>query len=221
MKKVTHERRGVYVVIDAMDYAGKGTQIELLKKTLSQFIDTAIFTREPGGTQYAEKIRDVILDDTAKDADPYTEFLLFWAARNELVRDVIHPNLEAGRVIISDRADSSTWAYQLYGGERRMLEKEFLHQRRRVFNMWSPDLYVILDLPVTVALERARKDPGRVNTHFDKRVEEFHVRVRKGFQAFAQKFPSAIINADAPPKEVHKRVWKALNTCFPIQFPKI
>lgn len=199
-----------FIVLDGLDGSGKGTQIDRLKKRVSQEGFRACFTREPGGEPYAEKIRDVIMSKAGMRADPRTHFLLFWAARNEHMLKRIIPTRASGTTMFSDRFDSSTFAFQLYGEECLYLRDEFFRQRSDVIGDDGPSLYIIFDLPPEVAFERMHGDQLRTRSHFDERPIEYHARVRDGFREFAKHFPVTIMNADRTEDEIHSDVWDAV-----------
>ena len=137
------DKEAVLIVIDGVDGAGKGTQIDLLKQALSG--EPFIFTREPGGTPYAEAIRTLIFDPQAEDASPLVRLLLFFAAREEHLTRRILPELARGTHVVSDRFDSSTFALQLYGEEVQRFRDLFFTLRKSVVSV--EPRYLILDLP--------------------------------------------------------------------------
>ena len=190
------KKKGAFIVLDGIDGSGKGTQITLLKKNLSDQNIQAHFTREPGGSPHAEEIRKVILSPAAKDTDALTHFLLFWAARNEHMHTTVIPLLNKGINIFSDRLDSSTLAFQLYGEECLHLKDRFFAERENILGSHAPDLYIIFDLSPEAAFLRMKHDAGRQQSHFDLRPIEYHTRVRNGFREFAKHFPCAIVDAD-------------------------
>src|SRR5579864_4280814 len=111
LKKVME--KGKFIVLEGGEGAGKSTQLRVIKEILG---DDIVITREPGGSPYAEEIRNVILKSTnAGQADAKTHFALFWAARADHMKNTVLPALNAGKHVISDRFDSSTFAYQIYG----------------------------------------------------------------------------------------------------------
>lgn len=198
-----------YVVFDGMDGSGKGTQMSLLEK---KFGDVAVFTREPGGTPFAEKIRGLVRDDPlAGKSTALNNFLLFWAAREELQENLVVPGLQSGKRVFSDRGDSSTYAFQLWGEEHRELLGLFKIMRKHVLEKrHPPDLYVIFDLPAEVARTRVvQADRGEMN-HFDARDLAYYQRVREGFQSFAKDHPVKLIDATRLPEEVHREVLMTL-----------
>ncbi len=187
---------GKFIVLDGGEGAGKGSVINELKRILSPA--TTIFTREPGGSLFAEKIRDVIFDPEAKSADALTHFCLFWASRAEHIRTTINPALKSGKNVICDRYDVSTYAYQIWGQENHDLEYLFSVMRQHYSKLTIPDLYLYLDIDPEDGLERIK---GRGdNNHFDGRELPFHRRVRQGYFKFFKNFErnSKIIDAEQP-----------------------
>jgi dTMP kinase len=198
-----------YIVFDGMDGSGKGTQMKLLEE---KFGDSVIFTREPGGTPFAEEIRKIVRDNPlAGTSTALNNFLLFWAAREELQHNLIVPALKDGKHVFSDRGDSSTYAFQLWGEEHQELKETFERMRALVFNgRHKPDLYVIFDLPAEAARERVMRDANRATNHFDERDPAYYGRVREGFYEFAERAQAEFIDATRSPEEVHQMVLRAL-----------
>lgn len=190
--------RGTYAVLDGMDGSGKGTQLVLLEKHLGT---RALFTREPGGTPYAEQMRTIMLASShAKRATPLTQFLLFWAAREELMERVVFPALCAGKHVISDRGYSSTWAYQIQGELNHSLKHLFEEMHRAVYclqHRTRPSLHIFYDLPAKEARARAMRDLARVSNHYDERPLAYYQRVRDGFKDFARRPEERVYFVDA------------------------
>lgn len=206
-------QRGKFVVFDGLDGSGKGTQIEMLKPRLA---GKAHFTREPGGTPRAEQIRALLLEKDRPRSVPACDFFLFWAARASHVQDVVGPKLKAGIHVVCDRYDSSTWAFQICGEERRDLRPLFRGIRATLPTMLLPDAYFILDLPSSVAYERMTRDAEDKRSHFDLKPREYHERVREGFQEFgklAAEHRGAkyfIVDANREKEAVHQDIWEKL-----------
>ena len=145
-----------YVVFDGMDGSGKGTQMNLLKE---KFGDSVVFTREPGGTPFAEEIRKILLGNPLTEkSTALNNLLLFFAAREELQQNLVAPSLKAEKSVFSDRGDSSTFAFQLYGEKHLDLLTAFRFMGNLVFRNHLPDLYIIFDLPAEIARERVMCD---------------------------------------------------------------
>lgn len=211
--------RGKFIVIDGMDGSGKGEQIKLLKEKYHD--GSVVFTREPGGTEMAEKIRELLLDPNGPKSNPLCDSFLFWAARASHVEQVIYPTLQAGKHVICDRYDSSS-VFQLYGEEfvpnRRPdlidLTNRMFIDIRIEFSRWcEPDLYLILDLSAERAYERIVKSADK-GSRFDIKPLGYHERVRRGFQNFARWYPSRMIDADHSIYQVADSVQYWINETF-------
>ncbi len=201
-------KKGKFIVIDGGEGCGKSSQMKLLqeKYTGQRFI----FTREPGGAPFAEKIRSLILSPEAKGASGETQFGLFWAARADHMNALVKPSLLAGKNVISDRFDSSSYAYQVFGQEAKHLKKLFLEMRKVYLGKFVPDLYIFLDVKPEVGLARVASRKGEIN-HFDEQKLDFHKRIRKGYLDFVKKFPHKIIDANKSFDEVAADLEKAIN----------
>ncbi len=174
MKKArTQKKKGIFIVVEGMDGAGKDTQIDFLKEYLKG--KDVVYVREPGGTEQSEAIRGVILAHayTAK-----TEALLFYAARNELLERVILPALRAGKIVVSNRFELSTFAYQVYGREQK-IRPLIVELSEHIVSTLKPH-YFFFDLPASVAKERIEARGGE--SRFDKEKEAFFERLRAGYK---------------------------------------
>lgn len=201
-----------FIVIDGIEGAGKSTQLEKLKE---QWGDAVVFTREPGGSPYAEEIRNVILKSpNASQADAITHFNLFWAARADHLKNTIIPALEAGKHVICDRFDSSTFAYQIYGKEQKELLELFDPMRKFVLRNVKPDMYILLDVEIETGLARKQKQSAEGKTdlnHFDHAALSFHRRMKEGFYEFMKKEPNhKVVDASKSFDEVNVELNKIL-----------
>jgi dTMP kinase len=193
-----------FIVIDGGDGAGKSTLIKRLK---AHFGDAAVVTREPGGSPYAEEIRRVILNSPlASQADARTHFGLFWSARADHLKNTIRPALAAGKTVITDRFDSSTFAYQIYAQEAEELRDFFWEIREFFLDGTTPDLYIYLDVDVRTGLARKAGQDASENNHFDERKVDFHERMRKGLKEFLNHVPHEVVDANRTEDEVFRRV---------------
>jgi len=195
-------KKGLFIVVDSGEGSGKTTQ---LNNARDFFGDALVLTREPGGSPYAEMIRKVILDFAAKQADAKTLFGLFWAARADHLKNTIRPALEAGKIVISDRFDSSTYAYQIIAQGARELEDFFWQIRDFYLGDFKPDLYVYFDLDPRIGLARKAQQGGEELNHFEARKVEFHDMLRDGFKKFLTKVPNAVTIDASQSKE---KVWE-------------
>ncbi|WP_406249299.1 dTMP kinase [Microbacterium sp. M] len=194
------DRRGLWITLEGGDGAGKTTQANLLETWLSEAGRTVLRTREPGGSEVGQLIRDIVLHHRG-DIAPRAEALLYAADRAHHVATVVRPALERGDVVIQDRYLDSSVAYQ---GAGRVLDADEI----RNLSLWAtegalPDLTVLLDLDPQVA--RTRLDAA--DKPFD-RLEaeklEFHVRVRDAFLALADAESARflVLDAAASPSEI-------------------
>jgi dTMP kinase len=208
----------VFITFEGPEGAGKTTQIALLAEALRETGREVVRTREPGGVETAEEIRQLVLD---RGLHPETEALLFLAARAEHARALVIPSLEAGSVVLCDRFTDSTLAYQGYGLgldlERLRVLCEFAACGLR------PNLTVLLDLPPELGLRRRysasqleipmdipEREPERVINKMEERDLAFHRAVREGFLKEAEREPERIYKLDAtrPVKQVHQAIVK-------------
>ncbi len=203
-------KKGLFIVVDGGEGAGKTTQFNRAKDF---FGDSLVLTREPGGTPYAEEIRELILhSQNAGQADAKTLFALFWAARADHLKNKILPALEAGKMVMTDRFDSSSFAYQIVAQGARDLEKLFWETREVYLGDLKPDLYVYFDLDPVVGLTRKNQQGrGEELNHFENRKIDFHNRLRDGFKEFITYVPHALIDASQPIDKVWEDFKKVLD----------
>jgi len=165
--------------------------------------------REPGSTRSSEAIRRILLDPQNKKMGQATELLLYLAARAQLVEEKILPALKAGRVIISDRFEDSTLAYQGFGaGISRHTIESF---SRFVRGSLKPDLTFILDIHPQKGLAR-----GGRHDRVEKKSDAFHRRVRNGFLTLARQNKKRIVllSTDKPVREVQQQILKHLKRFY-------
>ncbi len=184
--------KGRLIVLEGGEGSGKSSVLNFLAQQLPE----AVVTREPGGTHYAEAIRDLALSPDAKDMDGVTQLLLMFASRRDHVERLIHPMLETGKLVLCDRFVASSWAYNICGQESRENETLFRQLEAAIVGD-LPGHYVFLDVPVLVGMERRASARGTSN-HFDERKVAFHERVQKGYREYLQDKPHTIIDATQP-----------------------
>lgn len=172
--------KGKFITFEGSEGSGKSTQIELAQQYLESRGKDVLFIREPGGVQISEDIRDILLDTKTKDMSDECETLLYMAARAQLVKEVIIPSLNSGRIIMCDRFLDSTVAYQGYGNgvniEKIKSIGEFVTQG------FTPDLTFLFDLDVEEGFARIDRPKDRI----EQRGLDYHNRVRKGYLEIAQ-----------------------------------
>ena len=205
--------RGKFITFEGGEGCGKSTQVKRLKEALEREGVKVLLTREPGGTWLSEEIRRLIKDQATDAPCDRSELLLFLAARAQLVRNVIRPALEAGTWVVSDRFSDSTLAYQGYG---RGLPLDILKDMNDfACEGLKPDLTLLLEVSPETARARLRRREAATNTAAD-RIElagdEFHARLRKGFEELAKAEPWRIlpIDANGTVDEVWEAVWMSM-----------
>jgi dTMP kinase len=205
--------QGRLITFEGGEGAGKSTQARLLADRLTAGGTTVVVTREPGGTPFAEKVRDLVLS-AAEPRSALSEALLFSAARADHVERLIRPSLQRGAWVISDRFLDSTRAYQ--GAAGGVAKETLLQLEALAVGETRPDLTVVLDLPVAVGLARAnarRQSLGGTDTAadaFETRRAAFHERLREGFLAIAAAEPvrCAVVDGTLPPDRIAEVVWQ-------------
>jgi dTMP kinase len=193
--------RAYFVTFEGIEGVGKTTQLARLSKTLADLNIAHVTTREPGGTPLAEQIRDLVLRADAEELPDTAELLLMFAARAVHLKNFIEPNLAAGRWVLCDRFTDATYAYQ---GAGRGLGAEIIRALENlVQGTRRPDLTLLLDVPVSVGLHRARernagagREP-RDEDRFEAQRAEFFERVRAAYLARAAAEPMRIVVVDA------------------------
>ncbi len=186
-----------FITLEGPEGGGKSTQAKRLVDHLEEKGHEVLLTREPGGTEIGDQIRQVIMSLENKSMSPEAEFLLFSASRAQVVRELIEPQLERGGIVVCDRFYDSSLAYQGYGHE---LDLELL---RTITGFVSgglvPDLTFLLDLTSELGLER-RKQDGHWN-RLDDYDLAFHERVREGYHRLAELDPDRWVQIDAAQSE--------------------
>jgi dTMP kinase len=204
---------GRFLTVEGIEGVGKSTQVARLSKALSALGTAHVVTREPGGTPLAEKIREIVLDPRDETLPPTAELLLMFAARAVHLANHVEPNLTAGRWVICDRFIDATYAYQ--GGGRRLATADIRALETMVLGARRPDLTLLLDAPVPIALRRAReRNAGAVPDRFEGERTEFFERVRNAYLARAAAEPDriAVIDARQSADHVAARILALLET---------
>lgn len=196
-----------FVVIEGLEGAGKSTAVARVRAFLEQRGATVVQTREPGGTPLAEKMRELVKTVHQEPLTPQAELLLMYAARVQLVENVIKPALAQGHWVVGDRHDLSSRAYQ--GGGRQLDSALIDSIRQAVLGDFKPALTLYLDIDPKLGLERA-KARGELD-----RIEleqlAFFERTRARYQALAQGDDSIVtIDAGQPLEQVHQAIDAAL-----------
>ena len=197
-----------FITIEGCDGVGKTFQTNLLKQYCQQNGYDVVFTREPGGSEIAEKIRNIILDVKNQGMSDLCEAFLYASARIQHLHDIVKPALESGKVVFCDRFIHSSYAYQGFG--RGLDLDAVVHLNELAIGEYTPQYVVFLDLSPEEAFKRkggADKTDRMENVDFS-----FHQRVYEGYKHFANANPDTFICIDASGtvEETHNKIVTAL-----------
>ena len=208
--------RGKFVTFEGLDGTGKSTQIEKLARALRGRGVSVVVTREPGGTETGEKIRDVILHSGTTGLAPMAEMALMFASRAQHIREVIEPALADGKIVLCDRFTDSTEAYQ--GAGRKLGSKAVLELHRILCGDLQPEVTILMDSDVARSVERARRRNQRSSKNgrnlrdenrFEQENRAFFGRVRNGYLAIAKRarsWTTTLIDARGTPAQTHAKI---------------
>lgn len=217
--------RGLLIVFEGPEGAGKSTQLKLLADALGANSADVVAVREPGGTVVGDEIRRILLDPES-DIVPRSEALLFMASRAQLVEREIRPALEQGAIVLVDRFFLSTYAYQ--GAGRGLPEDDLRQANAMATSGLVPDLTLLLAIPVEAGLARAR-ERGQ-HDRMERAELEFHERVARAFERFATESwqrahpecgPIVLVDASGSTDAVCGRIGAALRARWPGTFPSV
>lgn len=206
--------KGFFITLEGGEGAGKSTQQAQIVKWLKSRGKEVVETREPGGTAVSEQIRQVLLDTRNAGLDSKAELLLMFAARTQLLQEVIRPALVAGKVVVSDRFTDASYAYQ--GGGRRMGADTVAVLEAFVHRDLQPDLTLLFDMPVEQGMRRVA---GRGTAdRFEVESLKFFDRVRNSYLERAAEFPErfSIIDASQDQQQVWQQVRETLEAVSPL-----
>ncbi len=207
-------KSGLFITLEGIDGTGKSTQLRLLAQHLKKRGLAVRLTREPGGTKLGERIRKILLASTTTRLAPLAELALMYAARAQHLQQVIRPALAKGEIVVSDRYNDASFAYQGYGRELGVdIVRAF---DRIVCARTQPDLTIVLDLAPRLSLQRAQGRESRRKSkqeRFELQGMDFHQRVRNGYLAIARKEPGRVkvVQADGPLAEVQAKIRKLVD----------
>jgi len=203
-----------FITFEGGEGGGKSTQVGLLRSRLEGEGFEVVLTREPGGSERGEKIREFILSGQGKPYGAFAEAVLFSAARIDHLRETIIPALQRGAIVICDRFADSTRAYQGILGE---IEPEVISAlERAAIGENRPTLTIILDIPPEIGLARAnarREGVGGAVDRFEGEDMEFHRNLRRAFLDIAKQEPERcrVIAADRAPEIVAQEIWQVVS----------
>jgi|APTNR8051073442_1049403.scaffolds.fasta_scaffold04890_3 dTMP kinase len=191
----------MFITFEGIDGSGKSTQILLLREYLVKNGHKVVTLREPGGTELSEYIRAVLLNKKLEVSD-ISELLLFQAARADLVKTIVQPSLEQGRIVLSDRYFDSTTAYQGYG---RGIDMEIIEKSNQIGSLGVlPDMTFYLNIERSVGLNR---DIEKVRDRMELSGDEFYNKVINGYNELAKKESRFVtIDGNQDVKTIHALV---------------
>jgi dTMP kinase len=195
--------RGGFISLEGVEGVGKSTNVAFTADIVRKAGYDVVTTREPGGTQLGERVRDWILNGDHGTLSPEIEALLMFAARARHLDEVIRPALAAGRWVVCDRFTDATVAYQ--GGGRGASRTLLDALRAEIQKGLEPDLTLLLDAPLDVGASRIS---ARKPDHFEREQRPFFERVRAAYLALAAQYPERIkiVDASLPLPEVQRRI---------------
>ena len=202
-------KRGCFISFEGIEGVGKTTALQYVREYLNAAHIPYVVTREPGGTPVAEAIREVLLDRHNEMMCPDTELLLMFAGRAQNIAHVILPALQKGQWVLSDRFTDASFAYQ--GGGRRISIKYIKELTRWIQGNLKPDLTFLLDMPVSVYLDRVKSRWAK--DRIEAEGLEFFKRVRENYLAQAKRDPKRfrVIHADQELSGVRKRLQQVID----------
>lgn len=211
--------KGVFITLEGGEGTGKSTQVKMLGAALSAAGVDAVLTREPGGTDQAERIRNLLIQRDAGNFDPLTEAMLMMSARREHLVNKIWPSMKQGKWVVSDRFADSTRAFQGYGMglDQGLIDRIY----EMIAGEFQPDLTFVFDIDAEKGLNRSLKQlavTADINESTEDRYERmgvpFHNRLRQGFLDIAKRFPDrcVIIDASQDIATIHGQILKIIET---------
>lgn len=205
------DTRGRFITFEGIEGCGKTVQLQLARENLGMRGIPCVSTLEPGGTAFGEELRTVLLHTQGAQRMPVSELLLYLADRYQHLRELVEPALARGIHVLCDRYHDATLVYQGYA---RGVGIELIDHLSDLLDIRIPDRTIVIDVPVPVGLERARRRNLQGN-HRQGRFEaedlDFHERVRKGYLHIASLYPERIrvVDGSGNPDEVFQRVLAA------------
>jgi len=200
----------MFITIEGPEGSGKTTAVEWAVKKLEEKGYTIVRTREPGGTDISEQIRNVILDKSNTKMDPRTEALLYAASRRQHLVEKVWPSVKEGKIVICDRYLDSSLAYQ--GGARNLGIENILNVNLFATENTWPDLTLLFDIEPELGLKRISMNSSREVNRLDLEKLEFHKKVRETFLELAKRYPERyiIIDASKSREEVANKTLEAI-----------
>lgn len=197
---------GKLITIEGVEGVGKSSNVEFVCQCIRDAGHQVIMTREPGGTPGAERIREILLDAAGEPIPEQAELLLMFAARALHLENLIKPALDGGQWVVCDRFTDASYAYQ--GGGRGIDEQEIAILEKAVQGCLQPDLTLLLDAPLGIALNRAKQRNKGDDDRFELERQEFFERVRAAYLSRSEQYQDriAVIDASATLLQVQNEI---------------
>jgi dTMP kinase len=199
---------GKLISFEGSEGSGKSTQIALLAEHFQKANREVVTTREPGGTEIGEQIRNIIVHNSKGDEMcAETELLLFAAARAQVVREVIAPAMMRGAVVLSDRFLDSSTVYQGIG--RNLAADPVAQINRFAVGNVMPDLTVVIDVPTEVSLARLKQRASDLPDRMERENLDFYTKIREGYLVLAKGMPERFVLIDGTKSQdaIAKKIW--------------
>ena len=196
-----------FIVFEGLDGSGKTTQLKLLGNSLKKIKKDFFLTREPGGTNISEMIRNILVQKNINEISPNTELLLIYAARYEHIKNKILPNLKK-RIVICDRFYYSTFCYQIFANKIPQARLNYLHKYFG-FNLY-PDLNIFINIDSKTSIKRSLK-VKKLENRFEKKSKNFHKIVQVAFENISKKKKVVEFNGNESERDLHKKIIDYLN----------
>ena len=209
MKQVT-QSRGLFITLEGIEGVGKSTNVAFIKSWLEAQGITVLTTREPGGTPFAEKCRELLLLEWEENITSQAELMLLFAGRAQHLAEVIEPALTRGEWVLCDRFTDATYAYQGYGRGLPLAEIQMLETS--VQKHTFPDLTLLFDAAVEIGQQRVTQRAAKKD-RFENEHLAFFQRVREGYLTRANQFPQRfrVLDASASIENVQQQIVDVLS----------
>ena len=199
-------KKGLFITFEGPEASGKSSQILILKKYLKTKNIPYLITREPGGTNFAEKLRKLILSNKSKLSN-LEEILLLMAGRSNHINNVILPNIKKGKIVISDRFADSTFVYQGFVNKFGISRVKKLHND--LLNSFKPDYTFLFNINAKEIIKRLKKRKNK--NKYDKIDLNFHKKIIDGYIKISNSKRFIHIDASKSINDIHKKIIKKLN----------
>lgn len=209
------KKTGVLISFEGSEGCGKTTQIRRLANRCQDTEHEIVVTREPGGTDIGEEIRHLLKHAiSGEKMCPETELLLFAASRAQLVRELILPSVDEGKIVLCDRYLDSTTVYQ--GVARQIAEDPVNTINSFAVGDIIPDLTIVLDVPAELGMKRIKNRFSDLPDRMEQETIDFYAKVREGYLVLAKSLPERflVIDGTKDQDEIEEEIWKEVSSRY-------